>query len=338
MHSKPIKPILIIGTQRSGSNLLRLMLNQCAEIDAPHPPHLLQVFTPLVPFYKSTFGTHYFNILVADVCKYVNLNPVPWQYFKAHESEVLQECRGETLIEVFRSVYYLKAKQSGALYWCCKSMANIYFLDEIEKATLHPFYIHLIRDARDVAASFKNAIVGDKHVYFIAQQWQKEQELAFAFKNKIAVDNFALLRYEDFIRSPQEALIGILKTLGIDWSENIDQYYLSKEALATANAGTMWGNVIKPVDQTNTKHYSEKLSAFEVEIIESVAGVTMEKFGYPCNTSASLLFGPEDIARFKTENEFLKKQSRIRFPSDAESRAGQERLLKNIHAKVGYSI
>jgi hypothetical protein len=76
-------------------------------------------------------------------------------------------------------------------------------------------------------------------------------------------------------------LIGILKTLGIDWSENIDQYYLSKEALATANAGAMWGNVIKPVDQTNTKHYSEKLSAFEVEIIESVAGLRWKSLAIP---------------------------------------------------------
>ncbi len=33
-------PIFMIGTQRSGSNLLRLMLNQLPEIAAPHPPSL----------------------------------------------------------------------------------------------------------------------------------------------------------------------------------------------------------------------------------------------------------------------------------------------------------
>ncbi len=34
-------PIFMIGIQRSGSNLLRLMLNQLPEIAAPHPPHVL---------------------------------------------------------------------------------------------------------------------------------------------------------------------------------------------------------------------------------------------------------------------------------------------------------
>ena len=36
-----------IGTQRSGSNLLRLMLNQLEGIYAPHPPHILKTFYPL---------------------------------------------------------------------------------------------------------------------------------------------------------------------------------------------------------------------------------------------------------------------------------------------------
>ena len=43
--------IFMIGTQRSGSNLLRLMLNEPARIAAPHPPHILQRLMPLVPNY-----------------------------------------------------------------------------------------------------------------------------------------------------------------------------------------------------------------------------------------------------------------------------------------------
>ena len=41
----------MIGTQRSGSNLLRLMINQTPSIAAPHPPHILERFNPLLPAY-----------------------------------------------------------------------------------------------------------------------------------------------------------------------------------------------------------------------------------------------------------------------------------------------
>ena len=43
--------IFMIWIQRSGSNLLRLMLNELPEIAAPHPPHILQRMMPLVPRY-----------------------------------------------------------------------------------------------------------------------------------------------------------------------------------------------------------------------------------------------------------------------------------------------
>ena len=45
------KYLQIIGTQRSGSNLLRVMLNQLPEIVAPHPPHILQNFLPIIDKY-----------------------------------------------------------------------------------------------------------------------------------------------------------------------------------------------------------------------------------------------------------------------------------------------
>ena len=43
----------MIGTQRSGSNLLRLMLNQQPAIASPHPPHILERFMPLLPLYGN---------------------------------------------------------------------------------------------------------------------------------------------------------------------------------------------------------------------------------------------------------------------------------------------
>ena len=48
-----IQGIQMIGTQRSGSNLLRVMLGGIDAIAAPHPPHILQRFLPLLPKYGS---------------------------------------------------------------------------------------------------------------------------------------------------------------------------------------------------------------------------------------------------------------------------------------------
>ena len=48
-----MQAIFMVGEQRSGSNLLRLILNESSNIAAPHPPHILQRMMPLLPAYGN---------------------------------------------------------------------------------------------------------------------------------------------------------------------------------------------------------------------------------------------------------------------------------------------
>ena len=47
----PDDPLFIIGTERSGSNLLRVILDAHSRISVPHPPHIMRYFSPLVARY-----------------------------------------------------------------------------------------------------------------------------------------------------------------------------------------------------------------------------------------------------------------------------------------------
>jgi hypothetical protein len=42
-------PFFIVGTERSGSNLLRVILDTHPALSVPHPPHILRYFAPLEP-------------------------------------------------------------------------------------------------------------------------------------------------------------------------------------------------------------------------------------------------------------------------------------------------
>ena len=326
-------PLLVIGTQRSGSNLLRLILNQHPQIDAPHPPHLLQIFYPLLPLYGNLQQPPNFKQLAQDIADYVNVNPVPWDGLTLTAEAILQRCAVPALPEVFKVVYQLKAELKSARYWCCKSMANVYYIPEIEAAGMQPYYIHLLRDGRDVAASFKNAIVGDKHVYFIARQWVKEQELARSMTQHYAPNRITVIRYEEFTANPKAALIPTLSMLGLNWNDDLLNFYLSDEAKRTAASGEMWKNVIKPVDNTNARHYSEKMNAEEIRIFEAVAGNTLVEFGYKTDNNLAQLstdFTAEEIASFKAVNEKLKAEAKLKYTLDAAVRIPQQQVLEQI--------
>ena len=207
-----IQGIQMIGTQRSGSNLLRVMLDGIREIAAPHPPHILQRFLPLLPKYGDLTDQSNFYRLAQDVCELVTVNPVPWEGITIRADEVVAACRQQTLYELFRVIYESAARQTGASFWLCKSMKNMLYAEGIESTGISPYYIYLYRDGRDVALSFKKAIVGEKHIYALAENWKKDQEAALRLKDRTAADHFFMLNYETLIASPEKVMRQAEKT------------------------------------------------------------------------------------------------------------------------------
>uniref|UniRef100_UPI0032167D1E sulfotransferase family protein n=1 Tax=uncultured Draconibacterium sp. TaxID=1573823 RepID=UPI0032167D1E len=337
-----IQPIQIIGTQRSGSNLLRLMLNQFDEITAPHPPHILQRFTPLLPIYGNLDSKRSFLKLIDDVCTLVERNPVAWEGINLDRQNIYSLCKSNSLIEVFKVIYDLKAKKDNASFWACKSMANIQYADDLEQAGIRPLYIHLYRDGRDVACSFKKAIVGEKHVYHIANQWKNNQESCLALKEKVGSDRYIQLSYENLIHSPEEEMKKLSQFLNIQFNPNVFDFYKSEESKNTAVAGKMWANVTKPILKTNFNKYKKELSELEVGIFEKLAGTILEKLDYRLEKTGIINgrpFTSDELNQFDKENKYLKERALKSIdPQGVILRKGQELLLKEIQARSEFIL
>lgn len=329
-------PVQIIGTQRSGSNLLRLMLNQLPEVSAPHPPHILERLMPLLPVYGDLAIESQFGQLIGDVCALVETNPVPWTTVTLDRAAIRQRCEAPTLPEVARVVYELKAATDGARIWTCKSMANIHYTDELEKYSTPPRYIHLFRDGRDVALSFKKAIVGEKHSYHLARQWKSEQDASIALYEKLGPGRVLRVRYEDLLKDPEAELKRICSFIGAQYSETALAYHESAESRETANSGLMWQNVVKPVLADNHRKFLTGLSEADIRIFECVAGDTLEKLGYELvYDKDNTPFPEQEIADFSQINQELKKEFRSKLrPEDLEKRRPQEQLLKEISSRL----
>lgn len=335
---KEIKSIQIIGTQRSGSNLLRVMLNQLEEIDAPHPPHILKRFFPLLPKYGNLQIESNFNQLLDDVCQLVELNPVPWKSIILNREALRKNCSNNNLIEIFNSLYEYKANSTNAKYWCCKSMSNIHYINSIESSGIKPLYIHLYRDGRDVALSFKKAVVGQKHVYHIAKQWHEEQELCLKLAENIGESRVFPISYESLIMNPKSVLKKLCDFLQVTYTNNMLEFYNSDESGTSANSGDMWKNLAQPIMKNNFNKFSKELNTEDIEIFESIAGETLLKLDYTLFSSKTPIkrtFSKEKIEMFDKQNNVLKKQSIISTPNkDLDKRKGQFNLLQNIKKAI----
>lgn len=324
--------ILMIGTQRSGSNLMRLMLNQIPTIVAPHPPHILQRLMPLLPYYGDLSNPTAFSLLVDDVCRLVELNPVPWEGVTLDRDDIASRCTAHSLVAVFSAVYDVLAETRNAEEWCCKSLANVHYIPEINEYLPKAKYFYLYRDGRDVAVSFKKAVVGQKHFYHIAQEWAKAQRTALTMRDKFGANQFFSLSYEMLTSQPEQSLQDLCQFLEVEYHPSMLEFHQSSEAANTASSSSLWSNVTKPVMAQNTKKFLTQATGEEIKIFELVAGDVLDALGYERTQTTpqeSTIFNEEEIARFDAENQRLKAQVQEEMDEEDRKRRDRQAALLN---------
>ncbi len=315
--------IFMIGTQRSGSNLFRLMLNQLPEIAAPHPPHILKRMMPLVPSYGDLNQRLLFSLLVNDVCRLVELNPVHWEGVKLDRKDIMARCSQPHLLAITGAVYDALAEAWGKRSWCNKSLANVHYAQELAKYFSDSKFIYLYRDGRDVALSFTKAIEGEKHYYHIAKDWNATQKLALQLRDKIASERFLSVSYENLVGNPEQTCKAVCEFLEATYTDSMMEFHQSVEAQKAASASGLWGNVVRPLMQTNTRKFLKETKEEDLRIFESVAGEALDALGYErvlVKPGEELHLTREDLAQFDLENTQLKEDAWAALPDDDRHR------------------
>ncbi|HKY09389.1 MAG TPA: sulfotransferase [Candidatus Binatia bacterium] len=102
---------------------------------------------------------------------------------------------------------------AGKTSWVNKTPRLLLCLDQLGKLYPGAKCLHILRDGRDVAASFRTLSWGPKNIAAAARRWRNR------IKARKRVDATRLrymeLRYEDLIRSPEESLTRVLKFLDL---------------------------------------------------------------------------------------------------------------------------
>ena len=327
-------PVFMIGTQRSGSNLLRLMMNQLKDISSPHPPHILERIFPLMEYYGDLKYDGNFAVLVDDVCRLVELNSVEWSGVRFDRNVVMAKSKERSLMSVYGVIYDLYAQSQGAKTWCCKSMANINYIDDIEDYFHRPKYVYLYRDGRDVALSFQKAVVGEKHIYCIAKDWADTQAKALNLRRSIDKERFHSISYEQLTQQPEKTATSLCDFLKTDYVPSMLDFHKTREAQNAAESSNLWGNVTNPVIQNNSNKYIKEMPYDEIAIFESVAGNMLDALDFARAVVANgqeQVYSDQEIESFNILNSIRKNASfQTVDEKDKERRERQLNLLDEI--------
>jgi len=272
-------PFFIVGTERSGSNLLRLILSVHPEIYLPHPPHLMRCLRRHEHRYGELTRTKNLARLIDDVLTLVRLHPYPFE-FRPTREQVQEVLPSQSLLGVVLAVYEAASRLAGKPRWGCKSTFMLDHLGGVFALCPTAKFVHLVRDGREVAASAKASIFNDFHVWYSASRWRDEQRLAYIWSQELPPERFHTLRYEDLLAAPEERLRALCAFLELPFHSAMLEHSSGPEARRCATLSSSWQNTDRPIGQYGATRRPE-LSPEELSLFEALAHRELVAWGYP---------------------------------------------------------
>ena len=276
-------PIFIIGTERSGSNLLRLILNTHSQIDVPHPPHIMHYMAHLEEYYDDLNKEDNFQRLVEDVLALIQAHIYPWDDIPLNAQEIAQNTlkrdTQKSTFSVFFEVYEQHRKHNKKQRWGCKSTFMIEHADEILQQCPNAKFIWLVRDPRDVAASSLISIFNPFSPYHTAELWNKQQQKGYALKQQ-RPDQVFELKYENLIATPEQCIRKLCEFLQVPFEPEMKEFHKTPEALKGSNLSKSWSNTRKPILKNNAGRFKALLNERQIQDVEIAAAEMMATLNY----------------------------------------------------------
>jgi len=212
--------IFILSTERSGSTLLRVLLDSHPEVAAPGELGLGELCHRHLIVLARTLGQ----------CGPGPAAPLTTEQWLAGEcppgeaaASVLQQTR--TLVDKIMGDY---ARARGKQRWCNKTPSDLPFVDLFRLLWPEARFLCLHRHARDVAASCLEIsqygfmrelapfVMGSptNTVAAMLRSWAEKTEKILDFERRWP-ERCLRLRYEDLVRQPGPTLAGVLDFLGL---------------------------------------------------------------------------------------------------------------------------
>lgn len=265
-------PLLILGVRRSGTTLLRVILDRNPELAVPDESYF-------VPQLAHRHGPRPdVESFLDDVRRLSTLRE--WGISAAGVRERVRP--GMTLGELVGAVYEAYAAKHGKTRWGDKTPMYMQHLGLLERLFPTARYVHLIRDGRDAAQSFLSMPAGvvteswhhPRSAADFACQWRTEVEAARALGRRVAA-RYHEVRYEQLVAEPDAELRAICAFAELPFERGMLDYAGSVDLSAKPHQQSL----AKP-PTAGLRDWRETMSAADVRSFEEIAGDVLTTLGY----------------------------------------------------------
>ena len=258
------QPIFIGGHHRSGTSLMRVMLNRHPRIACGPEGKLLKRTS-----FRELHGDLESRWLPRMATKY-GIGAAELDHAMA------------AFIDNFFTRYQLR---QGKQRWAEKTPGNIFHIDYLFRLFPRAQFLHMLRDPRDVYCSVVEKMRADPEFESLTAEQTADRWVAAIDCGRLwrgHSDRYLEVRYEDLVREPASRMATVLQFLGEPWDAGVlDPTNDAQRASASSNTH-------RPIFATSIGRWRRELASTDLQQIEAIAGADMAELGYTPAAASSL--------------------------------------------------
>ena len=263
-------PFFIVGSARSGTTLLRLMLNAHPAVAVPPESRFI---TELRSGTAEVEVTDFLNRLAS------HRQFAAWDLpIEAVENEIGQIGR-IPYADAIAAAYVAYARVHGKSRWGDKTPRYVEHIPEIAALFPDARIIHLVRDGRNVALSYADVPFGPKTIGSAARLWRRRVLTGREHGGVLGENRYVELRYEDLVEDPEGRTKALCEFLHLDFDAGMLDYTERARDAVLDRAERYNPHVMeKPI--TRTRSWEQDMDPPLIEVFEAVAGDALTLLDY----------------------------------------------------------
>ncbi len=275
-------PIFIVGANRSGTTLLRLMLNAHPRISIPDE---LVYFHPSLPADPHDWrepamsNAEYQTFVRAFLHRNREaLSPLSM----ASLERAILEAGTPDLRRPYETVLSTWTETHGKERWGEKTPGNLFYADVLLDMFPEAQFIYVARDPRaGVNSMMKSSLfAGDTVINALNRRKYMTKGLAH-LRASVPSKQWTPLRFEDLVQAPKETLQTLCAFLREDFDDGMLSYHENAQDFMKERALSQFNTAAtQPVRPEKASSWRHSLTATQIAEIEWICKPQMAEFGY----------------------------------------------------------
>lgn len=284
-------PIFIIGSPRSGTTLLRLMVTCHQNIVVPPECGFAVWWYTKYKVWTSPDNSQ-LAPFVADVMASKKIET--WKLNPEKLLEFFCERVPKNYATAVSAVYEFYGRSLGRTFsrWGDKNNFYISHITTLNEMFPECHFVQIVRDGRDVACSYRELHRRAIHSPYapslpfdiaeIAEQWRDNLETTAGQLDLLPSERVHHVRFEDLVRDPESTLRRLCHALGEAFDPRMLEYSkLNQQQKLEPSEFLQWKErTLSPPDLDAVGRFRSELNGPEIKAFEEIAGPVLRRNAY----------------------------------------------------------